>query len=137
MKLFSEIRLDLLAAQNGAWFAHPMGWRFKLRRANYEPHAEAVRKATTELRARYGGGDIPRRIFREMLAEAAAEHLVVDWDGVRDTATEGQPTVPFDREKLRTVLVDERYEDLYNWVAECASQSAGFREAAAQKSLGK
>jgi hypothetical protein len=137
MKLFSEIRLDLAAAQNGAWFTHPMGWRFKIRRANYEPHADAVRKATAELRARYGGGDIPRRIFSEMLAEAAAEHLVVDWSGVCDTAADGQPEVPFDREKLRTVLVDERYEDLYNWVAACASQSAGFREEATKKSLGK
>lgn len=139
MKLFPKLRLDTQALEQGAWHTHPTGFEIRIRRSSWPPYLAGIRRLAGELRATAGGGEIPVEEQSMAYRQLVAEHLVTDWRGVvAESPGGGEPKeVPFSRELLKELFADPAYAPLYTWVFERASDDAGFRELATQRTLGK
>jgi hypothetical protein len=138
MPSLQKIKLSTDALDNGAWFTHALGFRFRLRRLTYKPYREALEGALRELRGRGLEAAELSAAIDKTVAVLFATHVVVDWAEVTESGPDGvDAPVPFNAERLKAMLCDRAYSDLYDWLTDCARTGEAFREKAAAETLGK
>lgn len=126
MSLEELYETDESAEREGAWFPYGGGMEMRLAFAGpgHTAFSAAKSKAERELSRRYGtAAEIPDLEWRKALAPAYADHIVLDWKGVR--RKKGEPELPCTRENVIEVLANPRYPKLFpKVVRDCANDEA-------------
>lgn len=139
MANLGRIKLDTEALDKGAWFTHSVGFRFRIRRADYKPYQDALLAAIREARGKAGDDEaLSEELIRKAAADCMSRLLVTDWDKVEleDESGVVRP-VEFSPSHLAALLQDRAWQDLRSWIEACASESKAYRIRAADQTLGK
>ena len=122
---FSAVKRDLEAEKEGVWLPIPdieQDIEFKIRSADYEPYTQLVTKKIRNYKEQTRSKTVPEKRLSEIMAEATARHLVIDWRG------EGVKGQPFDKEQVIAIFTDPSYSLIADYVHDQASKAATFRQ---------
>lgn len=133
---FAACRLDPAGINDGRWFTHPHGFRWRIastRKKAYRRRLAELMEPHAAIRAAAPASDIAKKALDDALLTAYAEHIVTGWSGMFVTAEEELPCTV---ENIRAILADPGYEHVYDWCATCASQDGMFAAVAEAKDAG-
>lgn len=131
MDLYQHFATDEQKEVEGAWIPLSETARIRIARMGNPQYAACVKRLALPFRS---GGvldeDIPDSVWKQITREAAAETILVDWEGV---TRDGEP-LPYSKEEALKLLTARK--DFYGLVLTAAQNMDNFR-VRAQKQLEK
>lgn len=128
-----EIAQDAKAETGGVWCASPWGGEFLIGRAGNREYRRAVRKLVEGLRDRIGKRDPTAEEWQEVNLQAAARTVLLGW---RDVEGVGGKPLTYSAVAAETLLKDEQFGDLAEWIMQRAADAAAYRVKARQDAEG-
>lgn len=128
----SDLKVDATKEIEGVWVPWE-GARFKIARNNNPRYLRIVAQLREEKRATLRGGGLTEEETVEIWRRAAAETLLVGWDGIEND--DGTPKV-WSKEAAYALLSEPGLQDLGDFVAAVSARRELFRNAAAARDLG-
>lgn len=122
-------KIDQEAANEGVWVSYDEGVKFKIASESRPSYKRALARVYKANKKAIDQGSMSEEKAQKMMAEIAAENLVLDWKGLKS----GDADLSFDPETAKSIFTDPRYVELYNWVTEQASEIENFRSADQKK----
>lgn len=123
MKL-SALRIDAERASGGVWFDYMPGVRFLI--ARWQNPAAEKRREELALAHASQGQEI--QLEDDDLKQAAAEHILLGWEGITDD--EGNE-IPYNKETALKWLRDPELADVWSFVKVKSTQRGAYVSSAA------
>jgi hypothetical protein len=133
MAKLSSVRSDPDLESKGVWCTFEGSMKFLIARSGNPAYNERLRRLREPLIQNIRARDIDPEKIEAVVRECIAHHVLLDWQNVEDD--KGEP-IRYTPEVGLKVLADPAYRDVYQFVKNMADNSALFRKAVVEVSLG-
>ncbi|CTQ45771.1 hypothetical protein [Roseibium aggregatum] len=116
-----KFRTNKEAEIEGAWVDIGDGCKVKVARANNSEYTKKMQKLSKPHAAQARAGNLGEELATEILCEAMAETILLDWEGLKD----GGKVVPYSTNAAFEILRD--VPDFRSFIFDLASEAAVFR----------
>ena len=121
MDLYQQFKTDEQKEVDGVWVPLSATARVKVARMGNARYRDCIKKKSAPYRQAGLVNEIPADVYQQLVREAVAETILVDWHGI---TTDGQP-VPYSKETALTFCTE--LKDFYNLVLTAADNMEIFR----------
>lgn len=123
MDLYKQFQTDKKAEEEGVWIPLSSTARLKIARMGNPRHQAALKRLSLPyVKPGMRVSDIADDVYAEIAREAAAETILVDWDGI----TRDQQPVPYSKSDALAAL---HMSDFYELVLKASSSLETYRVA--------
>lgn len=125
MDIDNLFAVDVDACDEGVWFNYDENIKLKIRSVESEKYQSALENASrAAAKGMRTGVELPKEVRHGILRRAVADHLVVDWKGMKS----GGKNLSFSPDVLYKVIAQKKYATFYGWIIECAGEVANFEQ---------
>lgn len=117
----SKYKTDETLEREGVWVDMGDGFHVRIARDGNPKHSAAVSRLTKPFKQQIRRGTLGQEKLAEIAAQAMAEAIVLDWQGLYDDGKE----IPYSQEKAYEILYN--YPDLRRDIADLSSEMETFR----------
>ena len=121
MDLYEKYKTDEDKEVEGAWVPLSATARIKVARMGNTRYRECMRKKSAPYRQSGIANTIPPEVLEQIVREAVAETILVDWKGITTDGTD----VPYSKDTSLKFCTD--LKDFYNLVLTAADNMETFR----------
>ena len=121
MDLYKQYKTDEKKEVEGIWVPLSATARIKVARMGNPRYRDCIKRLSSPYRVAGINDQIPPEVYQQMVREAVAETILVDWEGL---TSDGDP-VPYTRDKALVFCTD--LKDFYDFVLTAASSMETFR----------
>ena len=133
MAKLSEIKIDKTKAEEGVWFKHHMGFEFLVARLGNQKYKDFLAKLARKKGRRLMRGTPDIALAEDLVRQAVARHIVLDWKNIED---EEGALIPHSPEKCLEIISNPEYDILYREILEFAQDEDEFCEKIMEESAG-
>lgn len=119
----SEFDVSDTLSVEGRWVDIARGAKLRIARMNNEKYRDFIKKKTKPYRSAIRAGSVDEDLMTEIIIQAMARHILLDWEGI----TEKGSTLAHTVETAERILRDK--EPFRELVASLASDQQLFQEA--------
>lgn len=130
MDLYQQFKTDEQKEVDGVWVPLSATAKIKVARMGNPRYRECIKRKSAPYRQAGLANEIPSEVYQQLVREAVAETILVDWQGI---TADGQP-VPYMKETALKFCTE--LKDFYNLVLSAADSMETFR-VQAQETLAK
>lgn len=121
--------VDLSAAAEGVWIAYEGGIEFKIARANTPGYRDAIKQMHRQYKHQIEAGTMDEKLSERLLGDLMAEHILVDWKGLKNNGQD----FPYSVNAAKSFLKDERYHEIREWIMVQAQNIENYRNEEGKK----
>jgi hypothetical protein len=121
MDIYKQFKTDETKEVEGVWVSLSPTARIKVARMGNKAYRDFVKRKSLPYRQAGIIGDIPPDVFQQIVREAVAETILVDWEGI---TTDGV-TIQYSKEQALVFCTD--LKDFYNLVLTASDNIETFR----------
>lgn len=121
MDLYRQFKTDEQKEVGGVWVPLSATARIKVARMGNARYRDCIKRLSAPYRVTGLANQIPQEVYQQLVRDAVAETILVDWDGI---TTDGQP-VPYSRETALKFCTE--LKDFYDFVLTAADSMETFR----------
>lgn len=121
--------VDLDAAAGGVWVDYDDGISFRIARANHPAYRNAVKRMHKQHKRQIDNGTMSDELSEKLLAELMAQHILVDWKGLKN----GGKAFQYSVENATSFLQAPQYEEIRDWIMAQANDIENYRSEGVKK----
>jgi hypothetical protein len=115
--------VDLDAAAGGVWIDYDGNISFKIARANHPAYRSAVKRMHKQHKRELEQGTMSDELSEKLLCELMAQHLLLDWKGMKNAGKKFEYSV----ENATAFLNAPQYEEVRDWIMLQANDIENYR----------
>lgn len=129
----SGCSVDTALETEGVWRDIGDGATLKIARLNNPKYTACFNRLIRPFRRQIQAGTLAESKQAELMAEALAETVLLDWKGVYAEDAE----LPYSKQEARRILADPQYSPFLAQVVELAQDEAAYRQMEVETELGE